>query len=180
MSLHFNDQEANVFGKIVAAYSENCEEQINNLCKRNGVCSNVRNTLYMSLALCFKGLMSCGNGDGQTDISMYVKSGRLMNFSSDTSALPSRFLDQTCVRNPLRNPSRIIFFCLKYDSVGFTSAQFNRDFIIVFYFRGTAFLSETTIGLIYQNHNGMIQVIPSAELRIFITFKYFFAIRIYN
>jgi len=29
MRLLFEDQEANVFGKIVAAYSENCKEQIN-------------------------------------------------------------------------------------------------------------------------------------------------------
>jgi hypothetical protein len=28
MRLRFKDQEANVFGKIVAAYSENCKEQI--------------------------------------------------------------------------------------------------------------------------------------------------------
>ena len=40
---------------------------------------------------------------------MYVTSGRLMNFSSDTSALSSHFLDQACVRNPFKNPSRIIF-----------------------------------------------------------------------
>ena len=63
MSLHFKDQEANVIGKIVAEYSENCEGQINNLCKRNDVCSNVRNTLCVSLTLCFKGLVSCENGD---------------------------------------------------------------------------------------------------------------------
>jgi len=64
--------------------------------------------------------------------------------------------------------------------VGFTSAQFNRDFVIAFYFRWATFLSETTIGLLYQNHNGMIQVIPSSELSIFITFKYFFSFRIYS
>jgi hypothetical protein len=29
MRLRFEDQEANVFGKKVAAYSENCKEQIN-------------------------------------------------------------------------------------------------------------------------------------------------------
>jgi len=28
MHLRFKDQEANVFGKIVAAFSENCKEQI--------------------------------------------------------------------------------------------------------------------------------------------------------
>jgi hypothetical protein len=138
MSLYFKDQEANVFGKTFAAYSENCEEQINNLCKRNDVCSNVRNTLYVSLTVCFKGLPSCGNGDGQTDISMYVTSGTLMNFSSDTSALSSHFLDQACVRNPFKNPSRIIYY-LKYDVVGFTSSQLNRDFVTMLsYFRRTA------------------------------------------
>ena len=54
------------------------------------MCCNVRNILYV-------------NGDGQTDISISVTSGRLMNFSSDTSALSSHFLDQARVRNPLKN-----------------------------------------------------------------------------
>ena len=67
------------------------------------MCCNVRNILYVPLTLCFPGLMSCGNGDGQTDISISVTSGRLMNFSSDTSALSSHFLDQARVRNPLKN-----------------------------------------------------------------------------
>jgi hypothetical protein len=84
MLLRFKDRTVIVFGKIVAAYSEKCKEQINNLCKQNEVCSNVRNTLHMSLTFFSKGLMGCGNGDGrQTDISIYVTSGRFMNLSSD-------------------------------------------------------------------------------------------------
>ena len=119
------------------------------------MCSNVRSTLYTLLTLCFKGLMSCVKGDGHTDISIYVTSGRFMNLSSDTLALSSHILDQWCVRNPLRNPSHIIYYLI-YDSMGFTSAQFNRDFVDVFYFRWTVFVSTTTVGPIYQKHNGMI------------------------
>jgi hypothetical protein len=54
-----------------------------------------------------------------------------MNISSDTLALSSHFLDQACVRNLLKNPSRIIYY-LKYNSVGFVSSQFNRIFVLMF------------------------------------------------
>jgi hypothetical protein len=76
--------------------------------------------------------MSYGNGDGETDISIYVTSERLMNFSSDTSVLSSHFLDQAYLRNPLKNPIRIIY-CLKYD-IGWDSLARSLTGTLLLYF----------------------------------------------
>lgn len=73
MSLHFKDQNVNVFDKIVTAYSVNRKEQMDTFCRRNKVCMNVRNTLYMWLPLCFKGMRNYGNGDIERHINLRNK-----------------------------------------------------------------------------------------------------------